>query len=73
MRCMDIQVHALFAQLCPAVGLKAGLMAARSGVSEEAAAVVGRPSDKDAGVDVLVATPGRLMAHMQGTPGFTLR
>ena len=23
-------------------------------------------------VDVLVATPGRLMAHLQGTPGFTL-
>lgn len=24
-------------------------------------------------VDVLVATPGRLMAHLQSTPGFTLR
>ena len=23
-------------------------------------------------VDILVATPGRLMAHLQGTPGFTL-
>jgi hypothetical protein len=24
-------------------------------------------------IDVLIATPGRLMAHLQGTPGFTLR
>ena len=24
-------------------------------------------------VDVLVATPGRLVAHLQGTPGFTLK
>lgn len=23
-------------------------------------------------VDILIATPGRLMAHLQGTPGFTL-
>ena len=24
-------------------------------------------------VDILVATPGRLMAHMKGTPGATLQ
>ena len=25
------------------------------------------------GVDILVATPGRLMAHLRGTPGATLQ
>lgn len=67
------QVHALFASLCPALGLKAGLAAAQVSVSKEARELVGAASDVASGVDVLVATPGRLMAHLQGTPGFGLR
>ena len=63
----------LFAKLCPCVGLKAGLAAAKTSVAEEARLLVGPASDPCRGVDVLVATPGRLMSHLASTPGFTLR
>lgn len=107
------QVHAVFAQLCPAVGLTLGLAAAQAPLPAEAHALMGRQGhptahpaarhaaacedgsglpeggaghggQEEAGglgwggvagqgcVDVLVATPGRLMAHMQHTRGFTL-
>ncbi|KAG1663277.1 hypothetical protein FOA52_006318 [Chlamydomonas sp. UWO 241] len=122
------QVHAVFAQLCPSLGLTLGLAAASKGVGAEGAALVCAPQPpadsplslsplldaaamlacgslassgawmgggggggssgsgdsnsahapppsacSPSSVDVLVATPGRLIAHVQGTPGFTLR
>jgi superfamily II DNA/RNA helicase len=66
-------VHQTLAALAPALGLACGLAAAQVPVAAEAAAIVGRPSAPGSGVDVLVATPGRLTAHLRATPGFTLR
>ncbi|KAF5837997.1 P-loop containing nucleoside triphosphate hydrolase protein [Dunaliella salina] len=127
-RDLAVQVHSVFAQLCPAVGLSLGLAAAQVSLPAEAQELMGnghhqrspltqcRPGllpgqlppsledeSEEAGwgvhmqrvqqglsgmgqgrghegwgavgqgsVDVLVATPGRLMAHLSHTPGFTL-
>jgi hypothetical protein len=67
------QVYDLFRALAPACGLKAGLAAAQSSPAEEAAVLVGPPGMQHQGVDILVATPGRLMAHLQGTAGLNLQ
>lgn len=66
-------MHRTLAALAPSLGLCCGLAAAQVSVSAEAAAIVGRPSLPGSGCDLLVATPGRLMAHLQGTQSFTLR
>ncbi len=67
------QVYDLFRALAPACGLAAGLAAAQSSPAEEAAALVGPPGRRHQGVDILVATPGRLMSHLQGTAGLSLQ
>jgi ATP-dependent RNA helicase DDX51/DBP6 len=72
-RDLAVQVHRTLSALAPALALTVGLAAAQQSVAAEAAAVAGRPAAAESGCDVLVATPGRLMAHVQGTPGFTLR
>eukprot|EP00955_Chlamydomonas_euryale_P106804 365727-Chlamydomonas_euryale.AAC.2 len=46
---------------------------ASPGVEELGCALPTPALTKPECVDVLVATPGRLIAHMQSTPGFTLR
>lgn len=66
------QVHNLVSTMCNAVGLSCALAAARSGVAAEAADLVGADGSGVGGADVLVATPGRLMAHLAGTSGFSL-
>eukprot|EP00197_Chlamydomonas_leiostraca_P015958 CAMPEP_0202884200 /NCGR_PEP_ID=MMETSP1391-20130828/40555_1 /ASSEMBLY_ACC=CAM_ASM_000867 /TAXON_ID=1034604 /ORGANISM="Chlamydomonas leiostraca, Strain SAG 11-49" /LENGTH=378 /DNA_ID=CAMNT_0049567343 /DNA_START=12 /DNA_END=1145 /DNA_ORIENTATION=- len=53
----------------PAWGLSLGDHASIEGSRDSAASTSGR----DKSVDILVATPGRLMAHLQHTPGFTLK
>lgn len=63
----------VFAQLCPAMGLRLGLASGKLPLAVEAevlsASWQGRPCSA---VNVLVATPGRLMSHLHGTPGITL-
>ncbi|KAK9824495.1 hypothetical protein WJX72_010815 [[Myrmecia] bisecta] len=67
------QVYAVFAALCPFLGLRVGLAAAKGTLAAEAA-FLGPPGGAEpaCGVDILVATPGRLMAHLHGTAGFGL-
>lgn len=63
-----MQVHSVLHSLGAAAGITVALAAAQEGVEAEAAKLVGalpgltRPH-------VLVATPGRLMAHLQGSTG----
>jgi ATP-dependent RNA helicase DDX51/DBP6 len=56
--------------------LQVGMASAISSLAKEQASLVHDLYDgAGAGskVDVLVCTPGRLMEHIAGTPGFTLR
>ncbi|KAL3140741.1 hypothetical protein ABBQ32_005296 [Trebouxia sp. C0010 RCD-2024] len=67
------QVYKVFAQLCPAVGLRLGLANGKLPLALEAEVLVDQSADEPCcAVDVLVATPGRLMSHLQGTPGIHL-
>ena len=72
------QVFHVFAALCPAMDLTVGLTSGRHSLAAEASALAGLQT-RDAGpsqlvappwlqpaaVDILVATPGRLMHHLQ--------
>ena len=81
---MAAQVFHVFAALCPAMDLTVGLASGRHSLAAEASALAGLKT-RDAGpgsqldapawlqppaVDILVATPGRLMHHLQalGSP-----
>ncbi|DBA71432.1 TPA: hypothetical protein ACH3X2_011231 [Trebouxia sp. C0005] len=67
------QVYKVFAQLCPAMGLCLGLASGKLPLAVEAEVLVENSGDEPcSAVDVLVATPGRLMSHLQGTPGIHL-
>lgn len=82
-----LQVKAVFDILAPAVGLSVGLVG-QSTVTSEAGELVKSRSRMvhsfgsqnssrnspvfESCVDILVATPGRLMDHLKSTPGFTV-
>lgn len=67
------QVYKVFAQLSPAMGVRLGLASGKLPLAVEADALSARGQEAPcSAVDVLVATPGRLMSHVQGTPGISL-
>lgn len=80
------QVKAVFDTIAPAVGLSVGLAVGQTSIAAETAQLVRRPRNfigkfggsedlnmnSESSVDVLIATPGRLMDHISCTKGFTL-
>ncbi|KAK7827707.1 dead-box atp-dependent rna helicase 1 [Quercus suber] len=85
-RDLAIQVKEVFASIAPAVGLSVGLAIGQSSIADEIAELIKRPKleagicydpedfapELQSSVDILVATPGRLMDHINNTKGFTL-
>lgn len=72
--CLFVQVYKVFGQFCPAMGLRLGLASGKLPLALEAAVLTDQSAEDEpcCAVDVLVATPGRLMSHLQGTPGIHL-
>lgn len=80
------QVKEVFAALAPAVGLSVGLAVGQSSIADEVYVLIKKPNIETvicydledssetlkSAVDILVATPGRLMDHINNTKGFTL-
>ncbi|XP_028102395.1 DEAD-box ATP-dependent RNA helicase 1-like isoform X2 [Camellia sinensis] len=81
-----IDVKEVFAAIAPAVSLSVGLAVGQSSIADEISELIKRPKleagicydpedlslDLESSVDILVATPGRLMDHINSTKGFTL-
>lgn len=80
-----VQVKEVFATIAPAVGLRVGLAVGQSSIADEISELIRRPNlevgiydpegppvELQTSVDILVATPGRLMDHINTTKGFTL-
>ncbi|KFK44982.1 hypothetical protein AALP_AA1G328700 [Arabis alpina] len=80
------QVKKVFNTIAPAVGLSVGLAMGQSSISDEISRLIKTPKldagicydpedisqNLESAVDILVATPGRLMDHINNTKGFTL-
>ncbi|KAL8460981.1 hypothetical protein ACS0TY_032464 [Phlomoides rotata] len=85
-RDLAVQVKEVFAALAPAVGLSVGLAVGQSSIADEISELIKKPTldtsicydsedfcqELRSSVDILVATPGRLMDHINNTKGFTL-
>ncbi|XP_007025005.2 PREDICTED: DEAD-box ATP-dependent RNA helicase 1 [Theobroma cacao] len=85
-RDLALQVKDVFASIAPAVGLSVGLAVGQSSIADEISELIKRPKleagicydpedlayELQSSVDILVATPGRLMDHINSTKGFTL-
>jgi ATP-dependent RNA helicase DDX51/DBP6 len=79
-RDLVVQVKEVFRQLIKGTGLKLQAIYGEKSFKEEQFSLVGEadkfPANLRGGVsnvDIIVATPGRLMDHVNGTPGFTLQ
>ncbi|XP_051128621.1 DEAD-box ATP-dependent RNA helicase 1 [Andrographis paniculata] len=85
-RDLAVQVKEVFDSVAPAMGLSVGLAVGQSSISDEISKLVKKPKldfgicsdnwysppELRSRVDILVATPGRLMDHINNTEGFTL-
>ncbi|GLT59170.1 hypothetical protein SLA2020_320060 [Shorea laevis] len=85
-RDLALQVKEVFAAIAPAVGLSVGLAVGQSSIADEISELIEKPNFEagicydpeevtqalQSSVDILVATPGRLMDHINTTKGFTL-
>ncbi|KAK9268056.1 hypothetical protein L1049_010495 [Liquidambar formosana] len=85
-RDLALQVKEVFAAIAPAVGLSVGLAVGQSSIADEISELIRKPKLQagisydpedlmprlQSSVDILVATPGRLMDHINTTKGFTL-
>ncbi|GAV75017.1 DEAD domain-containing protein/Helicase_C domain-containing protein [Cephalotus follicularis] len=85
-RDLALQVKEVFTAIAPAVGLSVGLAVGQSSIADEISELIRRPKleagicydpensyqELQSAVDILVATPGRLMDHINNTKGFTL-
>ncbi|XP_047337771.1 DEAD-box ATP-dependent RNA helicase 1 [Impatiens glandulifera] len=85
-RDLALQVKEVFAAIAPAVGLSVGLAVGQSSIAHEISELIKKPKFEagicydpeifpiglESSVDILVATPGRLIDHINSTKGFTL-
>ncbi|THU52128.1 hypothetical protein C4D60_Mb10t00740 [Musa balbisiana] len=85
-RDLALQVKEVFSSIAPAVGLRVGLAVGQSSIADEISELIERPKlgscspfdpedvymELQTAVDILVATPGRLMDHINMTKGFSL-
>lgn len=73
-RDLAIQVAEMFDAVGKGSGLRSLVVTGNHSFKHEQAQLVSRgPHGYTSNVDVLIATPGRLVDHVQSTPGFTLQ
>ncbi|RKP27985.1 P-loop containing nucleoside triphosphate hydrolase protein [Syncephalis pseudoplumigaleata] len=72
-RDLVLQVKETFEEFCRSTTLKIGMATGQTSFAQEQRQIVGDPEQGLSGVDILIATPGRLMDHLNGTRHFTLQ
>ena len=80
-RDLALQLYLVFKKFADCVGLKIGLSAGQRSLNDEQSIIVNNINDNVNNnklddktiIDILVCTPGRLVDHLNHTPGFTLK